>query len=167
MAEQGAYPVQGRLGELRLRVVDAERGVRFFSALLGSKAASSPGEDHVDTVLTDEEGAPPTRLCFVTADPEAAFAATLQLGGDGAGIDDARDDQGVPLEFYSPDSAPKRESGKTAALIAGAIVFVADTAKARAFHHQLFGQDFHRVGSGDFWWASDESGPRRGFPPVR
>ena len=162
-------PLQGRLDTLQLRVVDADRAARFFSALVGPESArdhADPGpEQRVTTLFTDEASAPAARLGFETGDPEAALAQTVRLGGSGVDTADVRDDQGTPLCFYAPTAVTAQVGQQTAGLATGpVIVLTRDTAKARAFHNELFGQQFQKVGSGDFWWVS--SGPAFGIFPV-
>ena len=180
MAKQSSLPATGRLSALRLRVVDADRAARFFGALLGAKTerkrirshteqwivASSSLVEPIDAVFTDDRTAPPARLCFATEDPEAAIARTIALGGSGRDTSDARDDQGVPLAFYVPAATTEQTRSQAAAGVLGVvIVLVPDTAKARHFHSGLFGQEFHKVGSGgDFWWVSN--GPSMGIFPA-
>lgn len=182
MAWEDSERGDGRLGPLHLRVGDAARAARFFSGLLGAGTErkqigryteqriitrSDLVEQPIDAVLTDDETAPAARLCFLTTDPVAALARTVALGVSGADIAHARDNQGVPLAFSS--SAEKREEPQrepTHGALGVVIVQVHDTGKAWAFYRQLFGQEFHRVGSGgDCWWVS--SGPALGvFPAV-
>jgi predicted enzyme related to lactoylglutathione lyase len=159
---------------VRLRAGDADRAARFFGALVGAKTErrsigahieqriveSSPViEPPIVAIFTDDQSAPPARLCFSTQDPEAAFARALALGGAGADMSDVRDNQGMPLAVQASVAMPTLNQAVTGAL-GVVIVLVSDTAKAREFHHQLFGLDFYKVGSGDFWWVS--KGPSLG-----
>ena len=169
MTEHRSSLLQGRLGTLQLKVVNADRATRFFGALVGPESehlhADPSPEQRVAAVFTDAESAPAARLCFETGDPAAALARTVQLGGRGVDPTDVHDNQGTPLCFYAPTAATAPGGRGTASLATGpVIVLTRDTAKARAFHQQLLGQKFQKVGSGDFWWVS--SGPAFGIFPV-
>ena len=169
MTEQRSSPLKGRLGTLQLKVANADRATRFFGALASPESErdhADPGHaQRVAAVFIDAGNAPAARLCFETGDPEAALARTVQLGGRGVDTADVHDNQGTPLSFYAPTAATAPGGRGTASLATGpVIVLTRDTAKARAFHHRLFGQEFQKVGSGDFWWVS--SGPAFGIFPV-
>jgi len=169
MTGQNSSPLQGRLGEVHLRVADAGRAARFLGALPGaepdSTGSDTDSDQRVNTVLTDNQSAAPVRMYFETPDPEAALAHAVTLGGSGAHITDARDDQGVALGFYSAGATPRPAGCQPTGIAMGPVIVLApDTARARVFHRELFGQAFHKVGSGDFWWVS--SGPSIGIFPA-
>jgi predicted enzyme related to lactoylglutathione lyase len=176
-------PSDARLGAVQLRAGDAGRAARFFAALLSADpqrapargfdpgslqsdaqtVGSSPFVKHpMDAVFTDDQTAPPARLCFSTKDPKIHVARATALGGYGADSADLRDNQGVPIGFYSrsaENAQPAPAHTFTGALDV-VLVFVRDTAKARGFYRQLLGQEFTKVGTGDYWWS--DGGPAVG-----
>jgi predicted enzyme related to lactoylglutathione lyase len=180
VAEQTSTSLEGTIAALRLRVHDADRAARFFGALLGSEAtrltvgahaeqwfvARSPRvSDAIDVGFADDSQAPPQRLLYVTPDPQAALTRAVSLGGAGSSVSEARDNQGLPIGFHAPGEwARGAEPGTAKGALGVLLLQVPDTAKARAFQHDLFGAEFHRVGEGDFWWAN--RAPPTGVFPV-
>ena len=145
----------GRLSTVYLRVADVDRAARYFGALLDANfererigshneqriiAGSPVVPERIDVVFSDDSAAPPERLCFACADPDAALHRTVALGGTGADVSAARDDQGVPLCFTSSANSTEHTNKAAASGALGVVIVqIPDTGKAREFYHQLFG----------------------------
>jgi predicted enzyme related to lactoylglutathione lyase len=165
-------PQRAHISHLLIRVADVDRAAKFFGALFSWQFERAQLSSHAEqravsgarttvgsirAVFVDDAAAPPVRVEFDVEDPARALARTLELGGSGDTAR-ARDDQGLPLAF-SPRVGQVSASAESvqAGQIAVVIFDVVDTAKARAFHTELFGRSYHQIGSGDRWWIDGQA----------
>jgi uncharacterized protein len=165
-------PQRAHISHLLIRVSDVDRAAKFFGALFSwqfeRKQLASHAEQRmvsgarttvgsIRAVFVDDASAPPVRVEFDVEDPARALARTLELGGSGDTANE-HDDQGLPFAF-SPRAGQVTASaeGVQVGQIAVVIFDVVDTAKARAFHTELFGRSYHQIGSGDRWWIDGQA----------
>ena len=148
----------GGLAMVHLRVVDADRAMRFFGALFGWQAERVPFDGHVShyTVNTtttirilDDPASPPVVPNYAVADVARAVSAVGGSGGeiteaepapDGGGWARGVDDQGLPLLVYRPGAYHPHAAPTQAASAELGLVFIrADAAKAAAFYGEVLG----------------------------
>ncbi len=150
--------VFGGLAMVHLRVLDADRAMKFFGALFGWQAERVAMEGHVshytiNTTTTirilDDVDSPPVVPNYAVADVAHVISAVGEGGGrisdsesatDGGGWARGVDDQGLPLLVYRPGgyhahAAPTRPpSGEL-----GLVFIRADATKAAAFYGAVLG----------------------------
>ncbi len=148
----------GGLAMVHLRVVDADRAMRFFGALFGWQSERVPMGSHVShyTVNTtttirilDDPESPPVVPNYAVADVARTVHAVTEAGGlvtdaepapDGGGWARGVDDQGLPLLVYRPGgyhphAAPTQPpSGEL-----GLVFIRADAPKAATFYGEVLG----------------------------
>jgi predicted enzyme related to lactoylglutathione lyase len=150
--------LHGGLAMVHLRVVDADRAMRFFGALFGWQAERVPFGGHVshytvNTTMTirilDDPASPPVVPNYAVADVARVMSAVDGGGGriteaepapDGGGWARGVDDQGLPLLVYRPGAYhPHAAPTQPASAELGLVFIRADAAKAATFYGDVLG----------------------------
>ena len=180
----------GDLGYISYQLPDVERGVAFYSAVLGWRFDPPEGPGHPGRLVGDSlpmtnlwpaDARPGLLLCWRIDDMAEAVERVRAAGGTAEPVQEEPfgllvmcvDDQGMPFGMWEPTAASKAEvadvdpatrplNGTQAGDVSYMTIEVVDSARTRAFYGAVLGWSFHpgRVGDG---WGVDGPMPMHGL----
>ena len=181
---------QGDLGYISYQLPDVQRGVAFYSAVLGwsfdpPQEPGYPGRLVSDSLpmtnLWPADARPGVLLCWRVDDMADAVAQVMAAGGTAGPVEErpfgrlvtCADDQGMPFSMWEPTAESKAAvagvdpddrplNGTRAGDVTYMSIEVADSARARAFFGAVLGWRF-RPGRVQDGWGIEGPMPMHGM----
>ncbi len=170
-----AHPPGARDGDLvhvSVRTPDPARATRFYSAVLGWEVVDDRVPDATPSIGVWSADEPELLCVYAVTDLAAARARIVAAGGvageprqEPYGLRaDCTDDQGTPFAIHEvePGGGRPPANGARNGDLAYLTLFVADSARARAFYGAVFGWTF-APGHIEDGWQVENVQPMAGF----